>query len=572
MKTKNYNKTSLFMQIITLALLTFVLTASNYMVKAEIVETTGISEEATTNITEEVTTQARGEEPTTPDSSEIITPSAKILFIGNSSTYYNNMPKMVKGLATADGENVDVTAITASGYKLSQFTSVSNVYYAQIISTLENNHWDFVVVQDHRDVIVENPAKTEKAISILKPYIDAAGAQLVLYETRADYNGREFTLNNTSVFLDNLTMQYYLTRNYYSIGNKFNALVCAAGVNYSRSMNLYPDIVIYDEDMLHPSPYGSYLIACSLYETIFEKSAFGNAFLPDSKYDTDGLLKNLDTESLRKLQNVADATLKLTQNKVELLKGQSKKITATFNMSKDNSSLEGYKNIPEYFSLNDTIVSANKKNGTITALNTGDTMIMATTDSGLIAMYDVSVIQPSTSFAIAEPSLAKVHRKDTFTYTTTLLPEDTTDKITWKSSDETVATVDENGTVTAKKVGTAKITAATDSGITLTRSIRVKLATPTKVKVKKMSTKAKSKNYANVKITWKKNKNAVCYYVYRSTKKGSGYKKIATTTTAKYVDKNKKKGKTFYYKIRSVYSNTKCNSYRNTGIKIKLAK
>lgn len=548
MKMKNCYKTSIFAKMITLVLLTFILSASSYLVKAET------------------------EEPTTSESPDIVKPVTKILFIGNSSTYYNNMPKMLKGVAAADGENVEVTSITSSGYKLSQFASETNAYHAQIISTLQSGHWDYVVMQDHREVIIQNPSKTIDAISVFKKYIDEAGAKLVLYETRADYKGREFTINNTSVFLDNLTMQYYLTRNYFSIGNYYDALVCPAGVNYTRSMNLYPDIVIYDDDMLHPSPYGSYLIACSLYETIFENSVFGNGYLPDSEYDTDGLLKDLDAESLYKLQNVADATLKLTQNKVELIKGQSTKITATFNISKDNLSLEGYRNIPEYFSLNDSIVSANRANGTITALSTGDTMVMATTDSGLKALYNVSVIQPSTSFTITEPSTAKVHKKDTFTYTTTLLPEDTTDKIIWTSSDPTVATVDENGTVVAKNIGVAKITAITDSGIKLTRNIRVKLATPTKVKVKKLSTKAKSKKYANVKITWKKNSKAVCYYVYRSTKKGSGYKKIATTTSAKYTDKNKKKGKTFYYKIRSVYSDTKCNSYRNTGVKIKLAK
>ena len=498
--------------------------------------------------------------------------SKKILFIGNSSTYYNNMPDMVKGIAAASGKKVEIDSVTASNYKLYQFTTEGNIYNTQIINKLKNNAWDYVVLQDHREVIIQNPSKTEEAILKLKEYTDGSGAQIILYETQADYNGREFNINDTSIFLDNLSLQYYLTRNYFNIGNKFDAIVSTSGVNYTRCMNLYPEINLYDSDMHHPSPYGSYLAACSLYETIFNSTALGNGFLPGSEFDTTGILKGLNDEFLQKIQNVTDATLKLTQNKIELLKGNSKKITATFNISKDNTSLDNYKNIPEYFSLNDSTVSVNRTNGTVTALNTGETMVMATTDSGLMAMYNVSVIQPATSFTIAESSIAKVHRKDTFTYTTTLFPKDTTDKITWSSSDPTVVTVDANGSVTAKKVGVAKITAKTDSGITLTRTVRVKLATPTNVKVTKLSTKAKSKKYANIKVSWKKNSNAVCYYVYRSTKKGSDYKKIATTTSAKYIDKNKKKGKTFYYKIRSVYSNTKCNSYRNTGVKIKLAK
>ena len=47
----------------------------------------------------------------------------------------------------------------------------------------------------------------------------------------------------------------------------------------------------------------------------------------------------------------------------------------------------------------------------------------------------------------------------TFKLTATVAPADTTDAVTWSSSDETVATVSEDGTVTGIKEGTAVITA-----------------------------------------------------------------------------------------------------------------
>lgn len=66
-----------------------------------------------------------------------------------------------------------------------------------------------------------------------------------------------------------------------------------------------------------------------------------------------------------------------------------------------------------------------------------------------------------------------------------------------------------------------------------------------------------------VTLTFKKAAGASKYYIYRSTKKGSGYKKIATTTKTKYVDKKVKKGKKYYYKVKSVRSvtNTITSSY-----------
>ena len=54
---------------------------------------------------------------------------------------------------------------------------------------------------------------------------------------------------------------------------------------------------------------------------------------------------------------------------------------------------------------------------------------------------------------------------DTLTLTATAKPEYAADKtVTWRSSDETVATVDENGLVTAVAVGTATITAKANDG------------------------------------------------------------------------------------------------------------
>jgi fibronectin type 3 domain-containing protein len=55
-------------------------------------------------------------------------------------------------------------------------------------------------------------------------------------------------------------------------------------------------------------------------------------------------------------------------------------------------------------------------------------------------------------------------------------------------------------------------------------------------------------------IKWKKVSGVTGYEVYRSTKKNSGFKKIATVKKAKtvsYKDKKVKKGKTFYYKIKA---------------------
>lgn len=69
--------------------------------------------------------------------------------------------------------------------------------------------------------------------------------------------------------------------------------------------------------------------------------------------------------------------------------------------------------------------------------------------------------------------------------------------------------------------------------------------------VKKL--KASSSAYNKIGLSWKKASGATKYVVYRSTKEGSGYKKVKTVTSNKYSD-TVKTGVTYYYKVVS-YTN-----------------
>ena len=95
--------------------------------------------------------------------------------------------------------------------------------------------------------------------------------------------------------------------------------------------------------------------------------------------------------------------------------------------------------------------------------------------------------------------------------------------------------------------------AANDAIAKIDEKIAVKKAVDTAKaqKVKGLTVKVK-KNKVTVK--WKKNAKVTGYEVFRSLKKKSGYKKIATVkknATVKYVNKKLKKGKKYFYKVRT---------------------
>lgn len=63
-----------------------------------------------------------------------------------------------------------------------------------------------------------------------------------------------------------------------------------------------------------------------------------------------------------------------------------------------------------------------------------------------------------------------------------------------------------------------------------------------------------------VKLSWTKLAGAKSYKIYRSTSKTGSFTPVKTTTALSYTDPNTTAGKTYYYKVQAIHSNTNANS------------
>ncbi len=130
----------------------------------------------------------------------------------------------------------------------------------------------------------------------------------------------------------------------------------------------------------------------------------------------------------------------------------------------DLKEIETVKNEITVESKNTTIVNATpKENEEKIALESGATggiveVILTETNSNVTKTFNVIVKEPATSFTVT-PTEVTIMRGDTTKLTTTVEPSNATDKITWSSSDESISTVAEDGTVTGVKIGTTTIIA-----------------------------------------------------------------------------------------------------------------
>ena len=195
-------------------------------------------------------------------------------------------------------------------------------------------------------------------------------------------------------------------------------------------------------------------------------------------------------------------------------------VTVKMAVSPDNAA-----NKKLVWSSSDENIAKVSAQGTVTGISAGEAVIMATADdgSGISASFKVTVYVPVSRVTMAEGTSFVLPEGLSHTFTATITPEEATDPgLVWSSSDEAVAKVDENGTVTGVSFGKAKITAtAADgskaaAGVTVTVNQAVesitlkneKLYLPT-AKTAVLKTTVAPENAANKKLEWSSSDESV---------------------------------------------------------------
>ena len=192
-----------------------------------------------------------------------------ILFIGNSYTYYNEMPKTIfKTYLEAAGYEVEVDSITKGGYKLSQFADPRDEYGARVEATLTGEKtYDYVILQEQSiRPCSENAGDFYEATRNLVGRIRATGAEPILYATWGRKTGNE-TLDKYG--WTNESMTWMLAAAYSAIGEELGVRVIHVGVAFHDVFTKYPNIEIYHTDKTHPSYDGSFIAALMLASGIF---------------------------------------------------------------------------------------------------------------------------------------------------------------------------------------------------------------------------------------------------------------------------------------------------------------
>ncbi len=201
----------------------------------------------------------------------------RVLWIGNSYTYVNDLPKMVAELAKAGSQRPLVyDRETPGGCSLEKHWKGGKA-----LSKIRTRKWDYVVLQDHSLGPLKNPAALAEYAKMFDAEIRKQGGKTLLYLTWARANAPE--------------NQEKLSKAYLDLAADMKVQVAPVGIAWEKALAADKGRVLHQRDKSHPSAAGTYLAACVFYATLYGKSPEG---LP-------GKVGGLTDDEARKLQAIA---------------------------------------------------------------------------------------------------------------------------------------------------------------------------------------------------------------------------------------------------------------------------
>lgn len=201
-----------------------------------------------------------------------------ILFLGNSLTQYNDLPKMISQLAAAGGQGtLRYERHTPGGCTLEKHWNDGKA-----LELIRSRKWDYVVLQEQsKRPLLDTDAMLEYGEKFAAE-IRKQGAKPLLYMTWASRDRPD-------------AEQEKIAAAYVELGKRIDAQVAPAGNAWKAALAADGALALHTADGIHPTPAGSYLAACVFYATLYGKSPAG---LP-------GEIGKLTGEQAKALQAIA---------------------------------------------------------------------------------------------------------------------------------------------------------------------------------------------------------------------------------------------------------------------------
>jgi hypothetical protein len=248
-----------------------------------------------------------------------------VLFIGNSLTYFYDMPQTLQKMLDETNPNIKIDQMTNPGQSLSGHLSdivtsrtengisVRKKEDGEISETeikLKEKKWDIIILQTGTVSVLipkNREIKVNKAVSDIKDLVDNPNCEFILFNTwpskkeypkKYCYSGYSIDksiedIDYCSPIIENLEQEIKLINESYDLVAEKNGIKKSDnGTKYYEILTEYPEIELYDDD-IHPNANGSFLNACVFYQMLTRKKATVLKFNGEIEPKTAELLKKI---------------------------------------------------------------------------------------------------------------------------------------------------------------------------------------------------------------------------------------------------------------------------------------
>jgi hypothetical protein len=216
---------------------------------------------------------------------------SRVLFVGNSYTYVNDLPNTFVKLAQAGGHRVETGMAASGGWMLSD-----HVKSTETLDKIKSSKWNFVVLQEQSQTPASEQVRATQmypAARTLASKIKEVGAIPVFFVTWAHRAG--WPENGLPTYE---SMQLQIDEGYVGIGGELDTPIAPVGFAWLKLWKQNPQLNLWQEDGSHPNEKGTYLAACVFYAVLYRQS-------PENL----GYTGNLSTDEAQMLQKIAADTV-----------------------------------------------------------------------------------------------------------------------------------------------------------------------------------------------------------------------------------------------------------------------
>ncbi|MGR3857244.1 PKD domain-containing protein [Chryseobacterium indologenes] len=215
--------------------------------------------------------------------------SDEVLFIGNSVTYFNDMPEIFKNIAASKGKNLAVTTHTPGGTGF-----VNHVDDPSLYQKIRSKNYKYVIMQPgtgesagHSYPVAVTAERGRKIRDSIRKYSPCS--KIFLYEI-------PYGVPSANEYNTYFAFQQKIKDSITKMSNLMQVEMVPAGESARHYYNSSQDLALHGSyNDIHPGPKGSYLVAASMYSAIFQDHVFPSTFY-------NGLPQN----TAENFQNIAD--------------------------------------------------------------------------------------------------------------------------------------------------------------------------------------------------------------------------------------------------------------------------